>query len=204
MVWWISKHKHSICNVFIFRVISFNAFWKLLSSEIWLRIFLGFVGSPGDFFGFWFLPPLNHPRHLKSGVRPLGKYVWCYLLKKTCSRSPLATWQRLQELEGWASEVGLIWWDWGKLLGPFFQFSQLGEPWSSAVDATIFSFFFLGSFSLYEILTGVRCSRNSRVFLSMDNQYFVIFFVYILDIPWKQNMHVFNRPCHGFRRHLDE
>lgn len=65
----------------------------------------------------------------------------------------------------------------------FFSFLSWESTWSSAVDATIFSFFFLGSFSLYEILTRVRCSRNSWVFLSMDNQYFVIFFVYILDIP---------------------
>ena len=30
--------------------------------------FGGFVGSPMDFLGFWFLPPFHHPRHLKSGV----------------------------------------------------------------------------------------------------------------------------------------
>ena len=68
----------------------------------------------------------------------------------------------------------------GKTIGSIFS---VFSAWSSAVDATIFSFFFLPSFSLYEILTGVRCSRNSWVFLSMDNQYFVSFFVYILDIP---------------------
>ena len=33
-------------------------------------IFLGFVWSPRDFFGFWFLPPFNHPCHLKSRVPP--------------------------------------------------------------------------------------------------------------------------------------
>ena len=72
----------------------------------------------------------------------------------------------------------------GKTIGSiFFSFLSWVSTWSSAVNATIFSFFFLGSFSLYEILTGVRCSRNSWVFLSMDNQYFVSFFVYILDIP---------------------
>ena len=29
-------------------------------------IFWGFVWSPNDFFGFWFLPPFDHPCHLKS------------------------------------------------------------------------------------------------------------------------------------------
>ena len=29
-------------------------------------IFWGFVWSPKDFFGFWFLPPFDHPCHLKS------------------------------------------------------------------------------------------------------------------------------------------
>ena len=49
-------------NVFIFRVISFNAFWKFLrlrnsAWDFWglifgPGIFGGFVGSPKDFFGF--------------------------------------------------------------------------------------------------------------------------------------------------------
>ena len=30
-------------------------------------ILLGFVWSPRDVFGFWFLPPFDHPCHLKSG-----------------------------------------------------------------------------------------------------------------------------------------
>ena len=75
-------------NVSLFRVISFNAFWKFL----WLRnstwdflgvncvsgIFLGFVGSPGDFFGFWFLPSFDHPCHLKSEVPFLGSWEETY------------------------------------------------------------------------------------------------------------------------------
>ena len=48
----------------------------------------------GDFLGFWFLPPFDHPRHLKSGVpQPPGfkeavgrncfrKYGFYSLLKK--------------------------------------------------------------------------------------------------------------------------
>ena len=35
-------------------------------------LLLGFVGSPRDFLGFCFLPPFDHPRHLKLGVAPLG------------------------------------------------------------------------------------------------------------------------------------
>ena len=33
-------------------------------------IFWGINEGPRDFFGFWFLPQFNHPRHLESGVPP--------------------------------------------------------------------------------------------------------------------------------------
>ena len=62
----INKHKHSISDVPIFLVISFNSFrkflrlghstWDFLGVNFWSR---GFVGSPKDFFEFWFLPPSN-------------------------------------------------------------------------------------------------------------------------------------------------
>ena len=39
------------------------------------RNFWGFVWSPRDLFGFWFLSPFDHPCHLKSGVIPPGKLV---------------------------------------------------------------------------------------------------------------------------------
>ena len=42
-------------------------FWGLIFGP---GIFLGFAGSPRDFFGSWLLAPLNHPRHLKSQVPP--------------------------------------------------------------------------------------------------------------------------------------
>ena len=44
--------------VSVFLVISFNAFWKflLLGNSAW------------DLFGFWYLPPFDHPCRLKSGV----------------------------------------------------------------------------------------------------------------------------------------
>ena len=35
-------------------------------------IFLGFAGSPRDFFGSCVLAPFDHPRHLKFRVPPLG------------------------------------------------------------------------------------------------------------------------------------
>ena len=70
--------------MFFFRVISFNPFWEFLRLENSAWDFLGlivgpgilggFVGSPRDFLGFDFCPHLiDHPRHLKSGVRPRGR-----------------------------------------------------------------------------------------------------------------------------------
>ena len=82
MVWWINKHKRSISIVHIFRVISFkasckflrlrNSTWDFWVVNFWSRDFLGgFVGSSSDFFGSWFLPPFDHPHHLKSRVSPV-------------------------------------------------------------------------------------------------------------------------------------
>ena len=42
-------------------------FWGV---NFWSKIFLGFAGSPRDFFGSWLLAPFDHPRHLKSRVPP--------------------------------------------------------------------------------------------------------------------------------------
>ena len=57
--------------MFIFRVISFYAFWKFL---LWLGNsawdLLGVKFWYRDFFGFRFLSPFDHPCHLKSGVPP--------------------------------------------------------------------------------------------------------------------------------------
>ena len=46
--------------VSIFRVISFNAFWKFLEAR--------------GFSGFWLCPPFDHPCHLRSGVLPPPGY----------------------------------------------------------------------------------------------------------------------------------
>ena len=85
LFFWASWHcipcKHSISIVHIFHVISFKAFckflrlrnsaWDFLGVNFCSRDFLGgFVGSLRDFFGFWCLPPFNHPHHLKSRVSP--------------------------------------------------------------------------------------------------------------------------------------
>ena len=43
-------------------------FWGL---KFWSRDFLGVsLEALGIFFWFWFLPPFNHPHHLKSGLPP--------------------------------------------------------------------------------------------------------------------------------------
>ena len=62
-------------NMFLntFRVILFNTFWKFLrlGNSAWDFLgvnfdpgtFLSFIESLRDCLGFWFLPPLEHPRH---------------------------------------------------------------------------------------------------------------------------------------------
>ena len=91
-------------NVSIFRVISFfvlcfleismtgdlhGIFWGLNFSQ---GIFLGFVWSLRDFFGFWFLPPFDHPCHSKFGVPTWGALSHkfkCSVLWATQNRIPL-------------------------------------------------------------------------------------------------------------------
>ena len=75
MVWWINKQKHSITNVSIFRVISFQAFWKFfwLGNSAW--DFLGVKFWSRDFFGFdfclhWIIPVTWNPEY------PHGIEVW--------------------------------------------------------------------------------------------------------------------------------
>ena len=55
-----------------FCVISFNPFWKFLRLGNSACDFLGVNFWSRDFFGFWFLPSFDHPRHLKLGVPPWG------------------------------------------------------------------------------------------------------------------------------------
>ena len=63
MLWWIYKHKHSISNVFIFRIISFNDFWKCLRLRVstwnflavyFIAFLVGFVGNPRVFLSLLF------------------------------------------------------------------------------------------------------------------------------------------------------
>ena len=46
--------------------------WNFLGVKFWSRDILRFVWSPRDFLGFWFLPPFDHPCHLKFGVPTWG------------------------------------------------------------------------------------------------------------------------------------
>ena len=39
-------------------------------TEIWRGIFVVLNFGSGIFFGFWFLPPFDHPCHLKPGLPP--------------------------------------------------------------------------------------------------------------------------------------
>ena len=73
-------------------------FWKFLMLANSRVCCGGFVGSPRDFFGFWFLPPFDQPRHLKSGVPlPPPRRVLSYKLlrlemfKNYCSFTALHT-----------------------------------------------------------------------------------------------------------------
>ena len=48
-------------------------------ANFWSREFLGFCWKPqGIFWGFWLLPPFDHPHHLKSGVFPWGNNRHCW------------------------------------------------------------------------------------------------------------------------------
>ena len=54
-------------------------FWGLIFGP---GIFLGFAGSPRDFFGSWLLAPFDHPRHLKSRVPPWDRIIPIVVLKQ--------------------------------------------------------------------------------------------------------------------------
>ena len=72
-------------------------FWGLIFGP---GSFLGFAGSPRDFFGSWLSAPFDHPRHLKSQVPPGKKALWfkvvfdCFFQIKTkpvtkCASRPM-------------------------------------------------------------------------------------------------------------------
>ena len=77
----------NICDSYTYFVLSGNFY----GSEIWCGsfwglnfgrgIFLGFVWNARVFLGFWFLPPFDHPSHLKSRYSPWGTtQIWVVLL----------------------------------------------------------------------------------------------------------------------------
>ena len=56
--------------------------------NFWSRDFWGVsIGSPRDFFGFWFLPSFDHPCHLKS-VEPWACYTASKFLWAACLLRP--------------------------------------------------------------------------------------------------------------------
>ena len=74
-----SQTFHYYYYVSIFRVVSFNTFGNFYGFEIWHEIFWVLNFGLGVFwilfkalgiFGVSFLPPFNHPCHLKSRVPP--------------------------------------------------------------------------------------------------------------------------------------
>ena len=75
----INKHHEcSIYNVFLEILRATKSPWDFLGSIFGPGIFLGFAGSPSDFFGSWLLAPFDHPRHLKSRVPPWGLKTHCF------------------------------------------------------------------------------------------------------------------------------
>ena len=106
------KKQTQAINFYFF--ISFNAFWTFLrfrnSSWDFFGInFLsrdfssGFGGSPRDFVWFLFLPPFDHPCHLKSHSPPpptttkdmylSGHWAWvCWMMKYSYERQETLLW----------------------------------------------------------------------------------------------------------------
>ena len=104
-----TRHKDSITNVSIFRVISFNAFLKLdrkfvmgylglnFCPGIWfLNFFFLFEAVALGIFGFWLLRPIDHPCHLKSGEPPWGKTSGRKTRKPTTNSTHM--WRRRRDL----------------------------------------------------------------------------------------------------------
>ena len=77
---------HGSASNFYGSEIRHGIFWGGGGLNVSPGIFLSFVWSPRDFLGFWFLPPFDHPCHLKSGVPPWALavlriivFVQCFL-----------------------------------------------------------------------------------------------------------------------------
>ena len=72
----LNGHRNSFLLLGILRV-GFS-FWEFLEGNFWSRDFLGFVENPGDFEGFGFLSPFDHPGCLQ--YTPLGLYQTLYVV----------------------------------------------------------------------------------------------------------------------------
>ena len=76
---------------------AFIAFWEFLrlgflGGYFFVReFFFGFVGSPRDFLGFWFLPPFDHPDtwNIESPLHPPG--LWQFSLQRRKTRTRLVS-----------------------------------------------------------------------------------------------------------------
>ena len=81
VLFWVAWFKKGFFWVFqtIWRFVIVPAYpGRIVPLEIFtaLKFSMGFLGGlnfgPGIFLGYWFLPPFNHPCHLKSEVAHLG------------------------------------------------------------------------------------------------------------------------------------
>ena len=65
--------QHLISNVYIFHTVLYHLMlFKIFKAR---KFGMGFIFGVnfwrGEFLRFWFLPPFDHPRHLKCGASPL-------------------------------------------------------------------------------------------------------------------------------------
>ena len=74
MVWWINKHEHSISKVLFFVVNHLMPSGNFKARKFGMGFVFwrgeGVIFGPGCLFGYWFLSPFDHPRHLNFGVPP--------------------------------------------------------------------------------------------------------------------------------------
>ena len=71
----MNKQTQTLHTFLFFMFYHFKAFWRFLWLGNWAWNFWGVKFWSRNFWGFWFLPPFNHPCHLKSRAptsSPLG------------------------------------------------------------------------------------------------------------------------------------
>ena len=104
------------------------------------EIFLGFAGSYRFFFfRFWFLPPFNHPYHLKSGVPPTPGYLGSLCI----SLKPANMWEMFFLVLFWK-------WSLGKWTVQKQHLKKVKEKSSGSWFMTILLLNFIVSFQSYK------------------------------------------------------